>query len=93
MNWSAGVVTDVTEPSVTVTLTGPGVCADGEVAVIDVGPFTVTLVAEVPPKLTVAVAVKFVPVIVTVVPPAAVPVPGEIPVTVGAGGASGVGVV
>ena len=91
MNWSAGVVADVTEPSVTVTSTGPAACG-GETAVIEVG-LTVTVVAEVPPKLTVAVDVKLVPLIVTVVPPAAVPVPGEMPVTVGAGGAGGVGVV
>ena len=96
MNWSAGVVADGTEPSVTVTSTGPAVCAAGEVAVIDVEPFTVTLVADFPPKLTVAVAVKFVPLIVTVVPPAVDPVAGVTPVTVGAGaggGAGGVGVV
>lgn len=93
MNWSAVLVADVPEPSVTVTSTAPPVCA-GEVAVIDVVPFTLTLVASVVPKLTDAVFVKLVPVIVTVVPPEVDPVPGVTPVNVGAGGATGgVGVV
>ena len=39
-----------------------------------------------PPKATAVAPVKFVPDIVTLVPPAVVPEPGEIPVTVGAGG-------
>lgn len=55
------------------------------VAVIDVGLTTVTLVAAVPPKLTVAPAEKPVPVIVTNVPPIAGPEVGEIELTVGAG--------
>ena len=45
----------------------------------------VALVAGVPPKLTVAPAKKFVPVIVTSVPPLGVPVLGVIELTVGAG--------
>ena len=52
---------------------------------IDVLLTTVTPVAAVPPRLTVAPARKFVPVIVTEVPPLAVPVLGKIEVTVGAG--------
>ena len=50
--------------------------------------FTVTLVALTLPNFTVDVSVKFVPMMVTVVPPAAVPLVGEIAVTVGAGPAS-----
>ena len=46
---------------------------------------TLTLVAAVPPTLTVAPATKFVPPIVTAVPPAAGPVPGVMLPTVGAG--------
>ena len=46
---------------------------------------TVTLVAGVPPNVTVAPATKFVPVIVTAVPPAVGPLLGETPLTVGAG--------
>ena len=52
-------------------------------ATIVVGDVTVTLVAAVVPKETVAVLVNPLPVIVTVVPPVAAPVAGEIPVTVG----------
>jgi hypothetical protein len=46
---------------------------------------TVTLVAAVPPKLTVAPLEKPVPVMVTDVPPLVVPEVGEIADTVGAG--------
>ena len=69
---------------VTTTFTVPAASA-GVVAVIDVLLTTVTPVAAVPPKLTVAPAKKFVPVIVTPVPPAVGPVLGAIEVTVGAG--------
>jgi len=68
---------------VTVTLTVPALSA-GEVAVIDVAELTVKLVAAVLPKSTTVAPVKFVPVIVTLVPPWVVPEVGEIPVTVGA---------
>ncbi len=57
----------------------------GEVAVIEVAPLMVTLVAAVEPNLTVDAAVKFVPVMVTDVPPAAGPEAGLIEVTVGTG--------
>src|SRR4029079_14519462 len=63
-------------------LTAPAACA-GVTAVIDVELATVTLVAAVPPIVTVAPVAKFVPVIVTFVPPAVVPAVGEIAVTVG----------
>ena len=69
---------------VTTTFTAPAACA-AVVAVIDVLLTTVTLVAAVPPRLTVAPARKPVPVIVTGVPPAVVPDVGEIALTVGAG--------
>jgi hypothetical protein len=68
---------------VTVTVTAPASPA-GVVAVIVVLFTTVTPVAAVPPTVTVAPAVKFVPVIVIVVPPAVVPLLGDTPVTVGA---------
>jgi hypothetical protein len=55
------------------------------VAVIVVLLTTVTPVAGVPPRLTVCPARNPVPVIVTAVPPAAVPDAGEIPVSVGVG--------
>ena len=48
-------------------------------------PVTDTFVAVVPPNFTVAPDKKFVPVIVTAVPPLAVPELGLIPVTPGAG--------
>ena len=69
---------------VTTTLTAPAACA-AVVAVIEVLLTTVTPVAAVPPRLTVAPARKPVPVIVTEVPPAAGPVLGVIEVIVGAG--------
>jgi hypothetical protein len=55
----------------------------GEEAVIWVSESTAG-VTEVLPKWTAVALVKFVPVIVTVVPPDAGPELGEIPVTVGA---------
>ena len=68
----------------TTTSTVPAECA-GVVAVIDVLFITVTPVAGVPPRLTVAPARNPVPVMVTAVPPAAVPDAGETPVSVGGG--------
>ena len=46
---------------------------------------TLTLVAAVPPKVTVAPDWKLVPVMVTAVPPAVDPADGATPVTVGGG--------
>jgi hypothetical protein len=57
----------------------------GAVAVMDVGEFTVKPVAAVLPKSTAVAPVNPVPVIVTVVPPAAGPYVGATDVTVGAG--------
>jgi hypothetical protein len=73
------------EPTlVTVTVTAPTVPA-GVVAVIVVLFTTATFVAAVEPNVTVAPETKFVPVIVTDVPPEFDPLFGLTPVTVGAG--------
>ena len=69
-------------PTVTVTVTAPALPA-GVVAVMAVLLTTTTLVAAAVPNVTVAPAAKFVPVIVTAVPPAVGPLFGDTPVTVG----------
>jgi hypothetical protein len=69
---------------VTVTVTAP-IAFAGVVAVIVVLFATETLVAAVLPNVTAAPEMKFVPEIVTAVPPAAEPLFGETPVTVGVG--------
>ena len=56
---------------------------DGVVAVIVVELVTLTPVAALPPMVTVAPLTKFVPVMVTLVPPAIGPELGDIAVTVG----------
>src|SRR5580704_2478324 len=63
--------------------TGPAACA-GVVAVMVVPLRTLTPVAGPPPRLTAAPAAKFVPVIVTAVPPVVKPVFGDTLPTVGA---------
>jgi hypothetical protein len=68
--------------TVTATVTAPALPA-GVVAVIDVLLTTTTLVAAVAPNFTVAPAAKFVPVIVTAVPPVAGPLFGLTLLTVG----------
>jgi hypothetical protein len=68
---------------VTVTSTVP--LPAGEVAEIEVAELTVKAAGTVP-KFTAVAPVKFVPVIVTLVPPAAGPLFGEIDVTVGPDG-------
>jgi hypothetical protein len=68
--------------TVTVTVTAPALPA-GAVAVIEVLLTTTTLVAAVPPNVTVAPVAKFVPVIVTPVPPAVGPLFGDTLLTVG----------
>jgi hypothetical protein len=68
--------------TVTVTVTAPAACA-GVVAVICVPLTTTTFVAALLPNATVAPAAKFVPVIVTAVPPAVVPLLGDTLLTVG----------
>jgi hypothetical protein len=67
---------------VTVTVTAPALPA-GVVAVILVLLATTTFVAAALPNVTVAPDAKFVPVMVTAVPPAVDPLVGETPVTVG----------
>ena len=68
--------------SVTVTVAAPELPA-GVVAVMVVLFTKATLVAAVPPIVTVAPAAKFVPVMVTDVPPAVEPLLGETLLTVG----------
>ena len=72
-------------PPAVVTLTSTVPVPAGEVAVIWVALITVNEPAALPPKLTPVAPEKFVPVMVTLVPPAAAPVFGATPVTVGAG--------
>jgi len=76
------VLVDVPPGVVTVTLTAPAAPA-GAVAVTDVAEFTTTPVAAVAPNLTEVAPVRFVPVIVTDVPPAAGPLVGDSDVTAG----------
>jgi hypothetical protein len=83
VNWSAELVALVPPGVVTVTSTAPAEPA-GEVAVIWVAELTVKVVALVLPSFTAVAPEKFVPVIVTVVPPAVGPLVGESEVTVGA---------
>jgi hypothetical protein len=66
-----------------VTVTAPALPA-GVVAVIVVLFTTLTFVAAAPPNVTVAPVAKFVPVIVTPVPPVTGPLFGDTLVTVGA---------
>jgi len=80
---SAALVALVPPGVVTVTLTVPALSA-GEVAVIEVDELTVKPVAAVLPKSTAVAPVKFVPVIVTLVPPDVLPALGETFDTVGA---------
>jgi hypothetical protein len=68
--------------TVTVTVTVPALPA-GVAAVICVVLTITTLVAAVPPKVTVAPAAKFPPVIVTAVPPPVGPLFGDTLLTVG----------
>jgi hypothetical protein len=67
---------------VTTTSTALAACA-GVVTVIVVELVTDTLVPAVPPNVTEVAPVKFVPVMVTEVPPAAGPLFGDTEVTVG----------
>ena len=68
---------------VTTTSRAPAVPA-GVVAVMLVGPTTVTLLALAPPMVTEVAPVRLVPVMVTRVPPVVGPAAGLIAVTVGA---------
>ena len=84
VKWSADEMALVPPPVVTVTSTVPAAWA-GEVATIWVALF-VPITATVAPKCTLVADVRFVPVIVTDVPPAVVPPVGLTLVTVGAAG-------
>ena len=68
---------------VTTTLRAPAVPA-GVVQMRLVAVMELKPVAAAPPMVTPVAPVRFVPLIVTTVPPAAGPLPGEMPVTVGA---------
>jgi hypothetical protein len=85
VNWSAELVALVPFGVVTVTSTAPAVPA-GDVAVIEVSLVVAVTVAGVVPKSTAVAPVKPVPLIVTEVPPAVVPLVGDRDVTVGAAG-------
>jgi hypothetical protein len=69
---------------VTTTVTTPNAWA-GAVAVICESLTTVTAVAAVPPRVTPVVPIRFVPVIVTLLPPAIGPAAGAMAVNVGNG--------
>ncbi|MNQ66367.1 hypothetical protein D3C85_808580 [compost metagenome] len=71
-------------PPAVVTRTSTVPVPAGVVAVIWVALSTVTPDADAPPKVTAVAPVKFVPVMVTLVPPPVGPLFGEIDVTVGA---------
>src|SRR4029077_6097928 len=62
---------------------------DGETAVIEVSELTVKLAGLAVPNLTAVAPLRFVPVIVTEVPPAAGPAPGFTLAIVGTGGGGG----
>ncbi len=79
------VPADVPVPPTVVTLTVPSRCRPAMTAVICVAELTVKLAAAVPPNCTAVAPVKLVPVMTTLVPPAAGPDVGARPVTVGAG--------
>ena len=64
-------------PVVTITSTGPAVVLTGALQVIVVLSTTLIGVAAFPPIVTEVAPLKFVPVIVTIVPPAMLPVDGE----------------
>lgn len=83
MNLSKVDVALIPEGVVTSTSTGPEVVVVGDAAVMDVGEFTVKLVASIDPKATAVAPVNPVPVMATDVPPAIGPEAGESPVTTG----------
>ena len=92
MKWSAAPVADVPPPVVTVTSTVPAE-PDGLTAETEVSEWTVTPLAGVLPKSTAVVPVRWVPVMVTFVPPAAEPEAGLTALTVGTGVAAHVTVI
>lgn len=70
-------------PVITITPTAPAVVRAGVIQVIVVLSTMLREVAATPPNVTEVAPVKEVPVIVTLVPPAVLPVNCEIPVTLG----------
>lgn len=82
MNWSQDTVADVPPVVTTVMSTVPADPA-GETAVIELSELTVKLTAAKPPKYTAVAPVKWLPLMVTVVPPAVDPDDGLIPITAG----------
>lgn len=85
VNWSALDVADVPAGVATVTSTAVAVEHAGETAVICVGESTVNELAGVEPNVTPVAPVKFVPVMVTLVPPLVGPVVGLTEVIAGRG--------
>jgi hypothetical protein len=83
VNWSAVEVGEVPAVVVTMMSTIPAAFG-GAVALIEMAEVTVKAVAGTVPNETPLAPVKFVPVIVTTVPPAVLPEVGVIAVTVGA---------
>jgi hypothetical protein len=84
VNRSAEPVALVPPGVVTVTSTVP--VPAGDVAVIELALLTVNEAASVAPNFTAATLVKFVPLMVTEVPPDDVPIAGDTAFTVGGGG-------
>jgi hypothetical protein len=82
LNSSAELVAEVPPPVVTVMFTVPA-DSDGEVATILTDESTVYVEAALEPKSTAVAPVRFVPLIVTDVPPAIGPAVGDTDVTVG----------
>jgi hypothetical protein len=74
-NWSTGVTAVVTPLALTVTFTMPA-GSFGEIAVMRVDELTVKLFAATVPKCTAVTALKPLPRIFTIVPPAAGPLVG-----------------
>ena len=68
---------------VTIMSTAPAVVRAGVIQVIVVLFTTLIVVAAIPPNVTKVAPVKFVPVIVTLVPPVMLPYGGEIPIIFG----------
>ncbi len=85
MNVSALEVAEVPAFVVTVTLTGPTVLPAGSVAMMEVAERTVKAVAGNEPNATAVAPVRFVPVMVTGVPPVAGPASGLTPEMMGTG--------
>ena len=83
MNWSPELVVLVPPGVLTVTSHGAGARRGGRGDLV--ADSALTPVAALAPNLTSLAPVRFVPVIVTVVPPAAGPLVGSTFVTVGAG--------